>query len=528
MKKSFVIIYSIIISLILVFAISLFGYNIYTDYKKGNIAADNRFERMSLSIKQIPESVKLNSRDFENSILRAINGIENYSSLSIEINDQPYINYPTEKDMQQGSSKLIVNKYKTFDLHGNKITITANLYVLTPAVINHDVKISFAIILFVTVLTLFLIMLDALLGKNSKMKSKPEDSIYVEPETDEAENEKIIKAINEAKKSDDELDEIEKKEAIIEEKEMSVSEVAMDEKNEEIEAESALPDSLSDSLSDPLSDPLFENIELNDNEEEQTSKDKSILTTDKSILTTDESILTTDENQIIIPKFEENGHDFKITTIEEPVEEEKISEEIEASEINEYKTQLENDEVLPLPSDEIKPMNIEVENNSPAGLFSPVTGFGWESYLNTRLDNELNRATASESDLSLFIIKIKEVSRESDITKKICGYLTTQFQFKDMIFEFREDSYVALKIGTSIDDAISFANKLLLDIDNILNGFGKCYIGISTRSVRMVNAERLVNEAEQALKHAEQEADSPIIAFRVDADKYRKFLEEKE
>ena len=517
MKKSFVIIYSIIISLILVFAISLFGYNIYTDYKKGNIAADNRFERMSLSIKQIPESVKLNSRDFENSILRAINGIENYSSLSIEINDQPYINYPTEKDMQQGSSKLIVNKYKTFDLHGNKITITANLYVLTPAVINHDVKISFAIILFVTVLTLFLIMLDALLGKNSKMKSKPEDSIYVEPETDEAENEKIIKAINEAKKSDDELDEIEKKEAIIEEKEMSVSEVAMDEKNEEIEAESALPDSLSDSLSDPL----FENIELNDNEEEQTS-------TDESFLTTDESILTTDENQIIIPKFEENGHDYKITTIEEPVEEEKISEEIEASEINEYKTQLENDEVLPLPSDEIKPMNIEVENNSPAGLFSPVTGFGWESYLNTRLDNELNRATASESDLSLFIIKIKEVSRESDITKKICGYLTTQFQFKDMIFEFREDSYVALKIGTSIDDAISFANKLLLDIDNILNGFGKCYIGISTRSVRMVNAERLVNEAEQALKHAEQEADSPIIAFRVDADKYRKFLEEKE
>ena len=464
MKKSFVIIYSIIISLILVFAISLFGYNIYTDYKKGNIAADNRFERMSLSIKQIPESVKLNSRDFENSILRAINGIENYSSLSIEINDQPYINYPTEKDMQQGSSKLIVNKYKTFDLHGNKITITANLYVLTPAVINHDVKISFAIILFVTVLTLFVIMLDALLGKNSKMKSKPEDSIYVEPETDEAENEKIIKAINEAKKSDDELD---------------------------------------------------------DNEEEETS-------TDESIITTDESIITTDENQIIIPKFEENGHDFKITTIEEPVEEEKISEEIEASEINEYKTQLENDEVLPLPSDEIKPMNIEVENNSPAGLFSPVTGFGWESYLNTRLDNELNRATASESDLSLFIIKIKEVSRESDITKKICGYLTTQFQFKDMIFEFREDSYVALKIGTSIDDAISFANKLLLDIDNILNGFGKCYIGISTRSVRMVNAERLVNEAEQALKHAEQEADSPIIAFRVDADKYRKFLEEKE
>lgn len=489
MKKPFVIVYSIIISLTLVFAVAFFGYNIYTDYQKGNIAAENRFERMSLSIKQIPENVKLNSRDFETSILRAINGIENYSSLAIEINDQPYINYPTEKDLQQGSSKLVVNKYKTFDLHGNKISISANLYVLTPSVINHDVKISFAIILFTTVLTLFMIMLDALLGENSKKKVKEDDSIYVEPETDEAENEKINNAIIEAQNAETEVEKEIEQEPVL---------------STSIEEETApIPEASEPTLN--ISDPLFDNIEL-----DNASKEKA-------------------ESSIVIPQFEPEGQELKVTTLSKESEEEKLSHEIENSEIAEYKSQLENDEILPLPSDEIKPMSISNdENTSPAGLFSPITGFGWESYLYTRLDNELNRATASEIDLSLFIIKIKEVSRESDITKKICSYLTTQFQFKDMIFEFKDDSYVALQIGTSIDDAITFANKLLLDIDNILNGYGKCYIGISTRSVRMVNAERLVNEAEQALNHAQEEADSPIIAFRVDADKYRKYLEERE
>lgn len=467
MKKPFVIVYTIIISLALVFAIGLFGYNIYTDYEKGTVAADNRFERMSLSIKGIPESVKFNTTAFDNSIMKAINGIDNYSSLLIEINDQPYITYPTSNDIQTGSSKLVINKYKKFDLHGNQISINANLYVLTPSVINHDVKISFAIILFTTVLTLFMIMLDVLIGNpsNSKKETVEEKTdnsdldIYVEPETDD-------------------------------------SEVILEEPNNPVETESepVLEPEVADVSVEVVSDPLFDNV----------------------------------STSIIIPKFEADGTELKVTSIpEEPSEEEKIAAEIENSEINQYKSQLENDEVLPLPSDDIKPMNMDSNSNSPEGLFSPLTGFGWESYLNTRLDNELNRATASEIDLAVFIIKITDISRESDITKRICAYLTTQFQFKDLIFEYKNDSYVALKIGTSIDDAIAFANKILLDIDTILNGAGKCYIGISTRSVRMVSAERIINEAEQALNHAQEETDSPIIAFRVDADKYRKYLESR-
>ncbi|MCQ2590763.1 MAG: hypothetical protein MJ179_10100, partial [Treponema sp.] len=187
MKKTFVIIYTIIISITLCLAIGLFGYNIYTDYNKGIKAAENRFERMSLSIKQIPESVKFNSKTFETSVFNAINGIENYSYLRIEINNQSYLTYPTSDSKQPDSSNMVVEKSKTFELHGNVVKISAGLFVLTPAVINHDVKISFAIILFVTVLTLFMILLDAFIGgeriqnKKSNKKEEKKEPVIEEP-----------------------------------------------------------------------------------------------------------------------------------------------------------------------------------------------------------------------------------------------------------------------------------------------------------------------------------------------------------
>ena len=60
------------------------------------------------------------------------------------------------------------------------------------------------------------------------------------------------------------------------------------------------------------------------------------------------------------------------------------------------------EEELPLPNQDEKPMEINVtETENPMGLFSPTTGLGWESYINTRLENELKRAISSEIDLSI-------------------------------------------------------------------------------------------------------------------------------
>ena len=68
-------------------------------------------------------------------------------------------------------------------------------------------------------------------------------------------------------------------------------------------------------------------------------------------------------------------------------------------------------EKVELPSEEEKPSNIE----NPEGLFNPITGFGWEQYLLTRLDSELNRAIASEFDLALFIINFPGIDKDSEL-----------------------------------------------------------------------------------------------------------------
>ena len=74
----------------------------------------------------------------------------------------------------------------------------------------------------------------------------------------------------------------------------------------------------------------------------------------------------------------------------------------------------------------------------------------------------------------------------------------------------------------NVDEALKLADKLYSDICNIINS-RNCRIGITSRSIRMVTAERLMMEAEQSIEHSDE--NSPIIAFRVDSEKYRQMME---
>ena len=177
----------------------------------------------------------------------------------------------------------------------------------------------------------------------------------------------------------------------------------------------------------------------------------------------------------------------------------------------------ESSEPAKLPVDEVKP-----DANEPSGLYNPDTGIGWESYLSTRLNNEIDRATASEIDLSLFIFKLSDVEKNSETFKNVCNYLAIQFQFKDLLFEYKDDCIVAIKISMNVDEALKLADKLYHDICNIINS-NNLRIGISSRSIRMVGGSRLILEAEQAIEHSDES--SPVIAFRVDSEKYRQLME---
>lgn len=187
-----------------------------------------------------------------------------------------------------------------------------------------------------------------------------------------------------------------------------------------------------------------------------------------------------------------------------------------------------NNEEIELPYKEFEPAKLQTlpeEASDPSGLFSPVTGLGWENYLMTRLDNELNRAIGSEFDLALFIFKIPGLVRENEKVKAVCDYLVSMFQFKDLLFEYKNDSIVAIKVNMPLENALSWADKLYVDIKNIIGASNNCYIGITTRTIRMVSSERLLKEADEALIHAQEDPENPIIAFRANAEKYRQFLE---
>lgn len=215
---------------------------------------------------------------------------------------------------------------------------------------------------------------------------------------------------------------------------------------------------------------------------------------------------------------------------EKPEEEKENLAQVTPEEVKAILSEPLTEEPAKLPVDEIAPAPIEkpvetVSNNEPSGLFDPDTGIGWESYLLTRLDNEIDRATASEIDLSLFVFKLPSVERKSEVFKNICNYLAIQFQFKDLLFEHRNDCIVAIQISMNVDEALNLADKLYSDISNMINS-NSCRIGISSRSIRMVSGARLILEAEQAIEHAD--AKSPVIAFRVDSEKYRQLMEQNQ
>ncbi len=166
----------------------------------------------------------------------------------------------------------------------------------------------------------------------------------------------------------------------------------------------------------------------------------------------------------------------------------------------------------------------------PVGLFSPVTGFCWESYLDQRLETELNRAASVEEDLAVFHIRLLGCHHENPQLKPVFDQLLQFFQFRDLIFNTGKDGYVCVVPNISIEGAMNASEKLYSLLQEAMGRCGistKIVIGISTRTMRLISSTRLLTEAAEAVAHALEEEDMPIVAFQVNQEKYREYLEEE-
>ena len=161
------------------------------------------------------------------------------------------------------------------------------------------------------------------------------------------------------------------------------------------------------------------------------------------------------------------------------------------------------------------------------GLYAPITGISWQEYLPEYLESELRRAASSEQDIALVIMKLEDFTLESMIGKKISALLIDFIKFRDMIFEFDNNGFAAILQDTNLDEAMKKAEEIYKGAKNILTEYDiskSVSIGITTRTSRLISAGRMIEEAHAAVNRAIKNNDDPIVAFRVNPEKYREFI----
>ena len=169
-------------------------------------------------------------------------------------------------------------------------------------------------------------------------------------------------------------------------------------------------------------------------------------------------------------------------------------------------------------------------DTQPVGLYSPRTGIGWEKYIIDRLNSELHRCSSSEQDLTLAIIEFTDLTNDK-MLKQSAEEAISFFTSRDLLFEYGRWGFAALIPDTSLEASITKSKKYsrrMLDKfpgghDNSLG----IYIGLTSRSGRLLDAHRLLLEAKTALKKAKSDPKSPIIAFKSNPEKYREFISKR-
>ncbi|GHV92126.1 hypothetical protein AGMMS50268_26290 [Spirochaetia bacterium] len=168
-------------------------------------------------------------------------------------------------------------------------------------------------------------------------------------------------------------------------------------------------------------------------------------------------------------------------------------------------------------------------DSEPRGLFSPHGNIGWEDYTNERLDAELHRCASSEQDLVLIAMEFKDTGRpDSEVYTRFASDAVNFFTQRDLIFEKGDRGISIIVPNINLDEGFikseEFHNRMLSKHTGVFSSRNDVCIGLSSRAGRLIDAERLLFEASQALKRALRDQVSHIVAFKSDPEKYREFI----
>ena len=172
-------------------------------------------------------------------------------------------------------------------------------------------------------------------------------------------------------------------------------------------------------------------------------------------------------------------------------------------------------------------------SSAPSGLFSPASGLGWANYLTSRLDAELERSASFEQDLSLLVLHYDGMTKSSEAYAALAHAVGEFFSFRDLAFEQGEDGFAIILPNIDAEHALRMSEEFIKKLGQQMKERRDrpeplpVFMGLSSRTGRLVDSERIMQEATAALQKARSEGDSRIVAFRPDPDKYRLFLASK-
>ena len=175
--------------------------------------------------------------------------------------------------------------------------------------------------------------------------------------------------------------------------------------------------------------------------------------------------------------------------------------------------------------------SFDTSEDSPQGLFSPRSNIGWESYTRDRLSSEIHRCAASEQDLVLIVMEFKYGGNLSDDQYRLfADEAVSFFIMRDLIFEKGEDGISVIIPSIDLESGITkceeFQNRVVAKLPDAF-GKAKLFIGLSSRSGRLIDSNRLIMEASLALDKTQEYPISPIVAFKSDPEKYRNFIKKR-
>lgn len=492
--------FTVAVCTVYIAAVLAFAASLIFEYSGGTKRAQERFTSLTKDLSRNLKENDIGSAEFSRAILESLGNVSDIAAIQVSSDGKLLFSYPVSIDENKTASSPLIKQLSTSVKGGeNSAVLTAALYTLKPSSIYYKGRVAFLVILAATLaaaLNLIIVSKKDTDGDGQEdtdaEKDGAEDYFFEEEMPD---YEKVARKETDAKDDATVYGNDAEEEAAVTEND--AKEEAAVTRNDVAEVAAVAEVTAAE-------DTAVSEVTAGNNAVAEENSYGTEIDSDKTLDFEDqtdieETIPSVQEKEPVLENGQNAGEEEGAATEDASF----------AEEIHEEPSLAEN-------------------NAAPVGLFDEKTGFGWEQYMPTRLDSELIRAASSEQDLALFTVRIPGIDWTTPEGKETASIIKDWVKFNDLVFDYGSDGFTAIFQNQNTDAALAEAEKTHTEIVSVLKRANSSaetpFVGISTRSLRLISGKRLFNESEQALFHAMEDKDSPIVAFRVNPDKYRSYL----